>query len=441
MSSRMWEVDPETKTKLLAISKTNGNDRCCDCGAPSPQWASPKFGTFICLNCAGTHRGLGVHISFVRSITMDAFKHAEIQRMELGGNEPWKAFYDAHPTTISEGRTFEDSTIKERYEGDAGEEWKERLSCKVEGREYVPGQEKKNNMPAPRSETPKSLSGARTASPAASSIRSQDSHRGVGGVPTKKEQNEAYFAKLGGENATRSDSLPPSQGGKFTGFGGGLPPATAERRSSPFGGFGGWGGGGGEAGSEGAPALDGLQKDPLGTLTKGLGWFASTVGKSAKQVNESFLQPTAKQLAESDFAAQARVQAASWGQNLQTGVRGAADQFNRFVEGPDDARSGAARSRVEPERRDFWDDFSSLGAQDRNPSYERSGSRSDNIGTAAMRKGPATSAASPLAASTSAASSGNVTAPSAAAKTEGDRGAAAAPSGAAKSKDEWDDNW
>ncbi|KAI2793691.1 hypothetical protein POX_a00275 [Penicillium oxalicum] len=421
MSSRMWEVDPETKTKLLAISKTNGNDRCCDCGAPSPQWASPKFGTFICLNCAGTHRGLGVHISFVRSITMDAFKHAEIQRMELGGNEPWKSFYDAHATTVSEGRTFEDSTIKERYEGDAGEEWKERLACKVEGREYVPGQEKKNNVPVSRSETPKSMQGVRTASPAASSIRSQDSQRGSG-APTKKEQNEAYFAKLGGENATRSDALPPSQGGKFTGFGGGLPPAAAERRSSPFGGFGGWGA---------------VVKDPLGTLTKGLGWFASTVGKSAKQVNDSFLQPTAKQLAESDFAAQARVQAANWGQNLQTGVRGAADQFNRFVEGPSDNRAGSARSRVEPERRDFWDEFSSLGAQDRSAvtTHERSGSRSDNIGTAAMRKGPGGN--SGLASSTSV-SSGGIGA--SAAKSESDHGGAA-PSGAAKPKDEWDDNW
>ncbi|KAF3395783.1 ADP-ribosylation factor GTPase-activating protein GCS1 [Penicillium rolfsii] len=438
MSSRMWEVDPETKTKLLQISKTNGNDRCCDCGAPSPQWASPKFGTFICLNCAGTHRGLGVHISFVRSITMDAFKHAEIQRMELGGNEPWKTFYDAHAVTISEGRTFEDSTIKERYEGDAGEEWKERLSCKVEGREYVPGQEKKNtNAPASRSGTPMSLSGgvtggARTGSPAASSIRSHDSQRG--GAPTKKEQNEAYFAKLGNENATRSDALPPSQGGKFTGFGGGVPTSSAgERRASPFGGFGGWGGSGGGGGGGGGPGLEALQKDPLGTLTKGLGWFASTVGKSAKQVNESYLQPTAKQLAESDIAAQARVQAATWGQTLQTGVRGAADQFNRFVEGPDDARSGGgARSHVEPERRDFWDDFSSLGAQERN-GHQRSGSRSDVIGTTAMRKSPA---ASSLVNSSTPISSSETTS---AGKEHGEGGGGATST--AKGKDEWDDNW
>ena len=224
---------------------------------------------------------------------MDAFKHAEIQRMELGGNEPWKAFYDAHEVTISEGRTFEDSTIKERYEGDAGEEWKERLSCKVEGKEYVPGQEKKNTTSVSRSSTPMSIgtggvAPGRTSSPAGGVSRTSSLRAGA--AAGKKEQNEAYFAKLGSENATRSDNLPPSQGGKFTGFGGGLPPSSGagDRRSSPFGGFGG-----------GNAAFDDFQKDPVASITKGFGWFASAVGKSAKTVNDSYLQPTAKQVCDS----------------------------------------------------------------------------------------------------------------------------------------------
>lgn len=91
------------------------------------------------------------------------------------------------------------------------------------------------------------------------------------------------------------------------------------------------------------------------------------------------------QIAESDFAAQARIHAAQLGQNLQTGARGAAESFNRFVEGPDEGGGSAARRRVEPERKDFWDDFSSIAAQ------ENRKSTSGAIGTAAMKKGPSSS--------------------------------------------------
>ncbi|OAX77016.1 hypothetical protein ACJ72_08690, partial [Emergomyces africanus] len=263
--------------KLLLIQKTKGNDRCCDCGAPSPQWASPKFGTFICLNCAGTHRGLGVHISFVRSITMDAFKLAEIQRMEHGGNEAWKLFFDEHTINVAEGRTFEDSTIKERYEGDVGEEWKARLTAKVEGREYVPGEEKK--LQASRSSTPSVSAGAdgRALTPSRSiTPAKQQEALGAG----KKERNEAYFASLGADNASRPENVAPSQGGKFTGFGGGMSPPSSRGERDDNGGA--------------IPGLNDFQNDPVAALTKGFGWFATTVTKGAKTVNESYIQPAAK---------------------------------------------------------------------------------------------------------------------------------------------------
>ncbi|KAJ5223525.1 hypothetical protein N7468_008067 [Penicillium chermesinum] len=424
--SRMWEVDPETRTKLVQISKTNGNDRCCDCGAPSPQWASPKFGTFICLNCAGTHRGLGVHISFVRSITMDAFKHGEIQRMELGGNDPWKEFYDTHTVTVSEGRTFEDSTIKERYEGDAGEEWKERLTCKVEGKEYVPGQEKKNSN-ASRSSTPMSvgsgvgsLSGVRNGSPAPSSIKRTDSLRS--GVPTKKEQNEAYFARMGSENANRSEALPPSQAGSSRALGVDyhLVLTIVVRRGL-----------GALAGLEAATQRLMISRRILSLLLRrDLDGLRPLLGNMPRLSTSRIFSPRrSRYLAESEFAAQARLHAATLGQNLQTGARTATDQFTRFVEGEESSRG--QYSRVEPERKDFWDDFSSLGNQDQAAGgHRRSGSRSDLIGTTAMRKGPASS----LLQNSSTAASGE-TAPTGLDSAEG------AASSSGKNKDDWDDDW
>lgn len=201
---------------------------------------------------------------------MDAFKAVEIERMRLGGNATWRAFFENHEDTKMRGIGWDDVTIAERYSGEAGEEWKERLTAKVEGREYVP-LEKKPAGAASAANTKTGttpIGGSRTVSPAPA------------GGQGKAKVDDKYFARLGQDNAIRPDGLPPSQGGKYAGFGN--MPAPQKNDNTAL------------------PDFRELQKDPVAALTKGFGWFASTVTKTAKTVNNDFIQPTAKQVCSLD---------------------------------------------------------------------------------------------------------------------------------------------
>ncbi|KAF3103555.1 Zn finger-containing GTPase- Activating Protein for ARF [Orbilia oligospora] len=345
-SSGMWEVDPETRRKLLELQKKPGNGSCVDCDSPSPQWASPKFGIFLCLSCAGVHRGLGVHISFVRSITMDQFKTSEILRMTHGGNKALKEYFESCPEYSSS------MSVAERYSAPFAEDYKEKLTCLVEGTEWT--------GPKPREATPavnKNVRRTGTGGLGSGSNSNAGTPRSSSpAVTTQKQRNESYFEKMGAENAGRREDLPPNQGGKYSGFG------STPLQEPSNGGIGGW---------------DDVTKDPVGALTKGWGFFTSSVAKGAKQVNEGFVQPTAKMIAESDVAGNVQRTALQVGSGIATTAKSGADTFNRMI----DQQARGNYQAIQPEKRDFWDSFGDAEWDDDKPA-----SKNSAIGTSGIKK-------------------------------------------------------
>mmetsp|Transcript_40043 Transcript_40043/g.64216 ORF Transcript_40043/g.64216 Transcript_40043/m.64216 type:complete len:186 (+) Transcript_40043:83-640(+) len=78
------------------ILKLPGNTECADCTTKYPDWSSINLGVMICTECAGIHRGLGVHISKVRSIEMDVWSEEQLTYFyRLGGNTRVNGFYEA----------------------------------------------------------------------------------------------------------------------------------------------------------------------------------------------------------------------------------------------------------------------------------------------------------------------------------------------------------
>ncbi|KAL4221052.1 ArfGAP with coiled-coil [Mactra antiquata] len=88
-------IDKKSKTQIQRekLFSIPGNTKCCDCGAADPRWASINLGIILCIECSGIHRGFGVHISKVRSVTLDSWEPELLKVMGELGNDVVNRIY------------------------------------------------------------------------------------------------------------------------------------------------------------------------------------------------------------------------------------------------------------------------------------------------------------------------------------------------------------
>ncbi|XP_014557974.1 hypothetical protein COCVIDRAFT_36599 [Bipolaris victoriae FI3] len=86
----------QNRATLKNLVKLEGNKTCSDCKRNKhPRWASWNLGVFICIRCSGIHRGMGTHISRVKSVDLDTWTDEQLESVLKWGNARANKYWES----------------------------------------------------------------------------------------------------------------------------------------------------------------------------------------------------------------------------------------------------------------------------------------------------------------------------------------------------------
>jgi len=156
---------------------------------------------------------------------MDAWNPDQLKKMQCGGNSAMNEFFQKYGVQ-------KHTDIKDKYNSQAAEFYREKIKAEAEGRVYTPPDPSSVAKPRPKPSgvgKAKSFGGPSHGAAdwdawdeeasGAQNMHASHSEYTLDNLQRSANEKEDFFARKMNENALRPEGIPPSQGGKYVGFG------------------------------------------------------------------------------------------------------------------------------------------------------------------------------------------------------------------------------